>query len=101
MKFCTECGAGKQSNSDKSDCGKKNKLYFCSTLLNNEYKASSKPLKYLVVFELTYLKTELCEEGTYKDSTMKFCTECGAGKQSNSDKSDCGKKNKLYLCSTL
>ena len=35
--------------------------------------------------------SEPCEEGTYRDSTTTFCINCGAGKQSTSDNSDCGK----------
>jgi hypothetical protein len=36
---------------------------------------------------------EPCKEGTYRDSSMKSCEACGAGKkpEPNEDKTACGK----------
>ena len=36
-----------------------------------------------------------CEEGKYRDSSMTSCDKCDAGKEPNTDKTDCGKKNLL------
>ena len=42
------------------------------------------------------LISEPCEEGKYRDSSMTSCEKCDAGKEPNSDKTDCGEKY-LYL----
>ena len=38
------------------------------------------------------LISEPCEEGTYRDSSMTSCDKCDAGKEPNTDKTDCGEK---------
>ena len=41
------------------------------------------------------LISEPCEEGTYRDSSMTSCEKCDAGKEPNTDKTDCGKNEFL------
>ena len=65
-----------------------------SLIPGSQYTRSSQKRTWcnLDVDELHFiLISEPCEEGRYRDSSMTSCDKCDAGKQPNTDKSDCGK----------
>ncbi|KAL5266359.1 hypothetical protein ACHWQZ_G003697 [Mnemiopsis leidyi] len=82
--LCVDCGAGKQSNSDKTGCEpceegtyRDSTTTLCVDCGTGKQSNSDKT------------GCEPCEEGAHRDSTTTLCVDCGAGKQSNSDKTGC------------
>ena len=101
MTQCQSCGAGEESNEDKSGCGtfscKEFAIKFKFRMSKNEMRIS-----YFIVqisdpcSAGTYRPEDQtvcvpCEEGTVSTETgATSCTSCDPGKQANSDKTLCG-----------